>query len=77
MQTSYVITNDKNKVSSSYKCRQAKTKDIPVVTPEFINECIKQTSIVDHRKFALGDSIAEQNFQTGKIKGKLICLNLN
>jgi len=56
---------------SSYKGRTAVQYGIPVVSFDFITECIKSGKLVDPQPYLLAETLESQNFGSGKIVGKL------
>ena len=69
--TSFLVTGNAEKTLSSYKGRTAVKYGIPVVSFDFITECIKSGKVLDPQPFVLAETLESQNFGSGKIVGKL------
>merc|ERR1712204_101260 len=50
-QTHYLVVNAKDANLATTKCKRAKELKIPIVTDLFIEMCIKNDKVVDHKKY--------------------------
>ncbi|KAL9969636.1 hypothetical protein ACROYT_G021872 [Oculina patagonica] len=66
-QTSFLVTGNSERTLSSYKGRTAVKNGIPVVSFDFITECIKSGKLLDPQPFLLLETLESQNFGSGKI----------
>ena len=70
LKTSFLVTGNSDRTLSSYKGRTAVKYGIPVVSFDFITECIKSGKLLDPQPFLLSETLESQNFGSGKIVGK-------
>ncbi|KAJ7391390.1 Protein mono-ADP-ribosyltransferase parp4 [Desmophyllum pertusum] len=70
-QTNYLVTGNSERTLSSYKGRTAVKNGIPVVSFDFITECIKSGKLLDSQPFLLSETLESQNFSSGKIVAKI------
>lgn len=65
------MLNDAEKADVSYKCKIAAKFRIPVVSLDFIFDCISQGKLLDTDNYLLVGKTKAQEFSSGKISGKL------
>ncbi|XP_065927968.1 uncharacterized protein [Magallana gigas] len=65
--STHVVLNDAEKADVSYKCKMATKFRIPVVSLDFIFDCISQGKLLDTDNFLLVGKTKAQEFSSGKI----------
>uniref|UniRef100_K1PUC2 Poly [ADP-ribose] polymerase 4 n=1 Tax=Magallana gigas TaxID=29159 RepID=K1PUC2_MAGGI len=65
--STHVVLNDAEKADVSYKCKMAAKFRIPVVSLDFIFDCISQGKLLDTDKYLLVGKTKAQEFSSGKI----------
>ena len=55
--------------TESYKCRKALELSIPVLSRDYIHECVKEETIKDHDEFVAAGLTRTAQLGTGKISG--------
>ncbi|KAL5017637.1 hypothetical protein ScPMuIL_007226 [Solemya velum] len=68
-QAKFLVLLTRKSLLSAFKVRQAEKLGIPVVKPEFINECLRKDQLLPVDTYTIGQSQKEKEFCTGKIKG--------
>ena len=71
MQTTYLVVNNVEKAQDSYKSRIAGKWGIPVVSTQFVTECLSAGKLLEADPFLVVGKTAAEQFSTGKIIGKL------
>lgn len=59
------------KAQDSYKSRMAQKWGIPVISTDFIHECVSAGKLLEADKFVVVGKTAAEEFSTGKIIGVL------
>ncbi len=76
LQSSVVVVDDAAHVETSYKCKQAAKLDLPVVTTQYLEDCVAKGAVLETRRYMCSATAADRNFQKGKIIGRfLLVLN--
>mgnify|MGYP003692038365 CR=1 FL=1 len=65
------MLNDVEKADVSYKCKMATKFHIPVVSLDFIFDCVSQGKQLDSDDYLLVGKTKAQEFSSGKISGEL------
>ena len=69
IQTTYLVVNNAEKAQDSYKSRMAGKWGIPVVSTQFIAECLSAGRLLEADQFLVVGKTAAEQFSTGKIIG--------
>ena len=64
--------NNVEKAQDSYKSRMAQKWGIPVVSMEFVNQCLVEGKLLEADSFVVVGKTAAEEFSSGKIIG--VCL---
>ena len=67
--------NNVEKAQDSYKSRMAQKWGIPVVSTEFVDQCLLKGKLLEADSFIVVGKIAAQEFSSGKIIGACVCIN--
>ena len=68
--------NNVEKAQDSYKSRMAQKWGIPVVSMDFVNQCLVEGKLLEADHFIVVGKTAAQEFSSGKIIGVCVCLHV-
>ena len=71
MKSTHVVCNDSEKANISYKCKMAARYGLPVVTVDFIHDCVDEGRILNTDNYILVGKTKSQELSSGKIPGKM------
>jgi hypothetical protein len=66
------VTSDPSKAPDSYKCRTAQKLGIPVVSTQFIEECLGAEKCLNPDPFVVFGKTKNEQFSSGKIAGEFL-----
>lgn len=66
------MVNNVEKAQDSYKSRMAQKWGVPVISLEFIDQCITEGRLLEADQFIVVGKTAAEQFSSGKIVGKCI-----
>ena len=69
--------NNVEKAQDSYKSRMAQKWGIPVVSMEFVTQCLVEGRLLEADQFIVVGKTAAQEFSSGKIVGVCLCNRVN
>jgi len=73
LQTSLVIAESADVITDNYKIKQALKLGIPIVSLNFLDDCIQRQKYLDPSMYLLAAPVKkDEKFDNGQIKGKLI-----
>lgn len=69
-QSTHVVCNDPEKADISYKCQMAAKFGLPVVSIQWINQCVEKGTLLDTDDFLVVGKSRSERLKEGKISGK-------
>jgi poly [ADP-ribose] polymerase len=77
LQCSFVVASDPEKCDVSSKCRMAVKYGLPVVSLDYIWDCVQQAKRLSVDRYTIGGKSKALDFRSGKISGGLnILINM-
>ena len=70
MQTTHLVVNNVEKAQDSYKSRMARKWGVPVVSVDFIHQCVETGKLLEADAYIVVGKTAAMEFSTGKIVGE-------
>ena len=75
-QCTHLITGDPDKAQDSYKCRTAQKLGVPILSTQYIVDCVEKAALLDTDPYVLFGKTKQEEFSSGKIVGELKFLPL-
>merc|ERR1712228_568480 len=69
-QVDFLVVENKNADFNNSKCKKAKELNIPIVTDQFIADCIKKDKFLSHKAYIVGDEDDEESEDEDMDKNK-------